>query len=87
MTELLWSVYLIECGDGSLYCGIAVNIERRLAEHTSGTGARYTRGRGPFKLVWRSKEPMTRSQATRLELKIKALTRQQKESLIRRGFI
>ncbi len=85
MTQSLWNVYLVECGDGSLYCGIATNIERRLAEHASGKGARYTRGRGPLRLVWFSVEPMTRSEASKLEIKIKKMTRKQKEAFIRRG--
>ena len=85
MSEVFWCVYLLECGDGSLYCGIAINVDKRLREHTSGKGARYTRGRGPFKIVWQSEHQLTRGQATQLELKIKAMTRKQKEDLIRKG--
>ena len=46
-----WSVYLLRCGDGTLYCGIALDAEARLEAHRAGRGARYTRGRGPLALV------------------------------------
>lgn len=78
MNESCWFLYLLECGDGSLYCGITKNIERRTAQHSSGKGARYTRGRGPIRLVWQTKHPITRSDALKLEIKIKALSREQK---------
>lgn len=46
-----WFVYLLACADGSLYCGVTTNLDRRLAEHNSGTGARYTRTRRPVILA------------------------------------
>ncbi|MHB1130903.1 MAG: GIY-YIG nuclease family protein [Chloroflexota bacterium] len=46
-----WSVYLLRCGDGTYYTGITTDVERRLAQHAAGHGARYTRGRGPLALV------------------------------------
>jgi predicted GIY-YIG superfamily endonuclease len=46
-----WIVYILECADGSLYTGITKDLDRRLAEHAAGKGARYTTGRGPFRLV------------------------------------
>ena len=49
--ERSWKVYILRCGDGSLYTGIAVDVEHRLAVHRSGKGAKYTRGRGPLELV------------------------------------
>jgi predicted GIY-YIG superfamily endonuclease len=82
MTETLWYVYLLECGDGSFYCGIAKDVARRLAEHESGNGARYTRGRGPLKIVWQSGQSLTHSDALKLEIQIKAMTREQKRTLI-----
>lgn len=85
MTESLWFLYLLECADGSYYCGIAKNVERRLAEHASGRGARYTRGRSPLRIVWRTTQPMTRSDALKLELRIKRMTREQKQSLIQQS--
>ncbi|HET8715147.1 MAG TPA: GIY-YIG nuclease family protein [Holophagaceae bacterium] len=48
---MAWTVYLLRCGDGTLYCGIARDAEARLAQHQAGKGAKYTRGRGPLKLV------------------------------------
>ena len=47
-----WQVYMVECRDGSLYTGIARDLERRLAAHNAGTGARYTRSRRPVRLVY-----------------------------------
>lgn len=77
-----WSVYMLRCGDGSLYTGIATDVRRRIAEHENGPrGARYLRGRGPLVLVFQS-EVGDRSLATRAELRIKRLGRQAKEDLI-----
>ena len=47
-----WTVYILECSDKSLYTGIATDLEKRIACHENGNGARYTRGRGPFRLVY-----------------------------------
>ena len=76
-----WYVYLARCGDGSLYTGIARDVARRLAQHESGKGARYTRGRGPISLH-ASQLCLSRSRALRLELAVKALPRDQKEGLV-----
>ena len=46
-----WNVYLARCADQSLYCGIAVDVAARIAAHDAGTGARYTRGRGPLTVL------------------------------------
>lgn len=79
-----WSVYLLRCGDGSLYTGIAIDVARRLAEHEAGArGAKYLRGRGPLELAF-SQQVGDRSAASRLEYRIKRLSREQKEMLIRR---
>ena len=76
-----WYVYILRCSDGSLYTGISPDVEARLQAHHAGKGARYTRGRGPFELVYR--EPAgTRAEATRRERAIKRLTRQKKQDLI-----
>jgi putative endonuclease len=72
-----WSVYLLRCGDGTLYTGIATDVERRLAEHVAGRGARYTRGRGPLVLLG-ARVVGTRSEALREEARIKALDRARK---------
>ncbi len=81
----IWHVYILRCGDGSLYTGISPDVEARLQAHHAGKGARYTRGRGPFELVYQ--EPAgTQSEATRRERAIKRLTRQKKQDLIQRDF-
>ncbi len=49
--KLKWTLYILECADGSLYTGITNDIEKRLAAHIAGKGAKYTRGRAPLKLV------------------------------------
>lgn len=77
-----WYVYMLRCGDGTLYTGITDNIPRRLAAHRSGKGAKYTRGRGPLELVYQEQVP-DRSAALRREIAIKKLKKQQKERLIR----
>ena len=74
MQASLWSVYLIRCGDRSLYTGIATDVDRRFAEHLSQgpKAAKYLRGRLPLEIVYR-KEIGTRSEASKEELRIKAL--------------
>src|SRR5258706_10178717 len=47
-----WFVYMLKCGDGSLYTGIARDVDARLAKHRKGSGARYTRGRAPLELIF-----------------------------------
>ncbi len=76
-----WYVYVLRCGDGSLYTGIALDVLRRFREHESGKGAKYTRGRGPLTLVY-TQELQSKSQALKRELEIKALSREEKEKLI-----
>lgn len=74
-------VYILRCGDETLYTGYTTDIERRVEEHRSGTGAKYTRGRGPFELV-HVEEYQTRSAAMSREYEIKQLARETKEQLI-----
>lgn len=74
-------VYILRCGDDSLYTGITNNLEKRLAAHRAGKGAKYTRGRGPFQLVY-TKTYHTKSDALKDEIRIKALQREEKEKLI-----
>ncbi len=71
---------MLRCGDGTLYTGITTDVERRLAEHRSGKGAKYTRGRGPLELIY-SEECGEKSTALKRELEIKALTREEKLKL------
>ncbi len=76
-----WFVYVARCSDGTLYCGVARNVEERIAKHDAGKGARYTRGRGPLevKAVQKCK---SHGDALRLELAVKRLPREAKEALI-----
>lgn len=76
-----WMVYMLECADKTFYTGITNHLERRLAEHATGRGAKYTRGRGPFKLVYRE-TCANRSAASKREIEIKALSREKKLALI-----
>ena len=74
-------MYILRCGDGTLYTGIALDLAARLAQHRAGTGARYTRGREPLALVYR--EPARgRSAASRREAAIKRLSRTEKLALV-----
>ncbi len=75
-----WFLYILRCGDGSLYTGITTDVEARLDMHRSGKGAKYTRGRGPLELIYT--EPCgTRSDASKREWAIKKLTREEKMQL------
>ena len=76
-----WVVYMLECADKSLYTGITTNLERRLAEHAAGKGAKYTRGRGPFRLVY-SETCTDRAEATRRETAIKLMNKTKKRLLV-----
>ena len=76
-----WFVYMLRCGDGSLYTGIAVDVQARLQMHRSGKGAKYTRGRGPLELVYEEPCP-DKSTALKRELAIKALPREEKIKML-----
>ena len=78
---MVWTVYILRCGDGSLYTGISDDVLRRLAAHRAGKGAKYTRGRGPLELVYTQALP-DKSAALRREAEIKRLRREEKEKLI-----
>lgn len=80
--ESQWYLYILRCGDGSLYTGITTDVQRRFAEHVSGKGAKYTRGRGPLELVYQE-ELTSHSQALKREVQVKALKRIQKEQLMK----
>lgn len=74
-------VYMLRCKDGSLYTGWTNDLEHRLAKHSSGRGAKYTRGRGPLELVY-SEELPDKEAALRRECAIKKLRREQKLALL-----
>jgi len=77
-----WTVYILECRDGSLYTGITNDIGKRLQAHNDGTAARFTRGRGPVSLKYTEPHP-DRSAASKREVAIKKLSRTEKLLLIR----
>lgn len=81
----MWYVYMLRCGDGSLYTGSTTDVARRLREHQIGTGAKYTRSRPPVTLAYTEEAP-DRSAALRREAAIKKLPRRQKLELIKNGF-
>jgi putative endonuclease len=80
-TTLEWFVYILECRDGKLYTGITNDLAARIAAHNNGTGARFTRGRAPVKLLYHE-IAASRSAALKRELSIKRLSRQQKLELV-----
>ena len=79
-----WTVYILRCADGTLYTGITNDLERRLAEHESGQGAKYTKGRGPHKLIYHE-ICQGRGLATKREMEIKSLDRKAKLLLVSAG--
>lgn len=78
---MAWYVYMLRCGDGTLYTGMTDDVQRRLAAHRAGKGAKYTRGRGPLELAYAEEQP-DKSAAMRRECAIKRLRREEKERLI-----
>ncbi len=78
----MYYTYMLRCTDGSIYTGMTNDLEKRLSEHISGTGAKYTKSHQAEKLeiAWRSK---SKSLACKLEYQIKQLTKQQKEEIIK----
>ncbi len=75
-----WHTYIIECNDGKLYTGITNNLARRIKDHNSGNGCRFTKYRVPVKLRYAEDCP-TKSEALKREAQIKRLERSQKLSL------
>jgi len=79
----MWHVYIIKCSESSLYAGITTDIPRRIKEHNSGKGGRYTRTRQPVTLLYKETYS-TKSQALKREAQIKGLTREKKLTLIKK---
>lgn len=79
-----WTVYILRCGDGSLYTGCTNDLPHRLEIHRSGRGAKYTRSRLPVVLVYQETVP-DRSAALRREIAVKRLPRIKKLALIEAG--
>ena len=82
--ESNWYLYILRCGDGSLYTGITTDVEKRLQQHRTGKGAKYTRGRTPLELVY--KETCgSHSDALKREAAVKKMPREEKLRLIDGG--
>lgn len=76
-------MYLVRCADNSLYCGVTIDVERRVKEHNHpNKGAKYTRFRQPSLLVY-SEGPFTKEEAYQREAKIKSISKSKKEDLIK----
>ena len=78
--EKTWYLYILRCGDGTLYTGITDDVPRRLAAHAAGRGAKYTRGRGPLTLLYTETQP-DHAAALRREWAVKKLPRAEKLAL------
>ncbi|MEE9273545.1 MAG: GIY-YIG nuclease family protein [Robiginitomaculum sp.] len=77
----MWTVYIVHCQDGTYYTGITNDVDKRIATHNIGKGAKYTMARRPVRLVY-TEAAQNRSEATKRERCIKRLNRTQKERLI-----
>ena len=75
-----WYVYVAECADGTIYVGVARDVKARVAQHDAGKGARYTRGRGPLRVL-ATRRCASHGDALRLEIALKRLPREEKLSL------
>jgi predicted GIY-YIG superfamily endonuclease len=75
-------LYVLRCGDGTLYTGITTDVQARFAQHQAGKGAKYTRGRGPLEVVY-TEECEDHSAALKRELAVKALSREEKEKMLK----
>lgn len=82
--EGVWWVYIVQCRFGTLYTGIARDLDKRLKQHADGTGAKYLRGRAPLKLMFCQQVP-DKSAALVIERRIKRLRRSEKRRLIDTG--
>jgi len=76
-----WTLYILECSDGSLYTGITTDIEKRLKCHSDGKASKYTRAKLPIKLVY-TKSLKSESSARKEEARIKGLSRKEKLTLV-----
>ena len=76
-----WYVYILKCADDTYYTGITININRRIKEHGTNKGAKYTKQRGPFRLVYKASF-LNRSSASKEEYRIKSLSLKNKIKLI-----
>ncbi|MDG1707730.1 MAG: GIY-YIG nuclease family protein [Emcibacteraceae bacterium] len=79
-----WTLYILKCSDDTLYTGITNDLDKRISDHESGNGAKYTRGRAPLTLVYNETHE-NRSTASKREYEVKKLSRPEKEILITQG--
>ncbi len=77
----MWFLYILECSDGSFYTGISNDLNKRLKEHNSGKGSKYTRARLPVEFIY-TEELKDKSQALKREAEVKQLSRIQKKQLV-----
>ena len=82
ISEKIWTIYILECGDKTLYCGITNNLEKRMRQHRGEIkgGAKYTRSRQPFSIAY-TEEVLTRSEALKREFIIKKMAKSDKAEL------
>ncbi len=81
MSSEVWYLYIVRCRDSSLYSGVTLDVERRLAEHRDGKGSKYLRGRGPLQLVY-TRTFASKGAALSAEAEVKKLPRHKKELLV-----
>jgi len=77
----MWSVYIVKCADDTYYTGISNDVNRRVANHNAGKGAKYTKTRGPVELITQV-DGFTKSAAMKLEYKVKKQPRKNKISFL-----
>lgn len=77
---MTWMVYILECADKTLYTGVTNDMAIRLQKHEKGVGAKYTRGRGPYKLIYTEPHP-SKGEALKRELVIKSWNKKEKHEL------
>ncbi|PIZ95205.1 MAG: hypothetical protein COX81_01515 [Candidatus Magasanikbacteria bacterium CG_4_10_14_0_2_um_filter_37_12] len=79
----MYTLYILQCSDGSLYTGITRNLDNRLKTHSEGKGSKYVRARLPITLVFKEKH-IDRSEATKREMEIKKMSRENKLKIIKK---
>ena len=84
-SERMWYLYVLQCADGSLYCGIALDVHKRLGQHQKGKGARYTRARLPVILLHSMPVGPSVAEALKAERQFKALSRTKKLKVLKRS--
>jgi predicted GIY-YIG superfamily endonuclease len=77
----VWFLYIVRCGDDSLYSGVTLDVERRLSEHRDGKGSKYLRGRGPLRVVY-TRPFASKGAALSAEANMKKLSKREKEKII-----